>query len=60
MRKNARDQIWDVLSRNKLRPEEAVWVTLVAIQDYTHNDKCVEECLTKLLRDRGYHVEQEM
>jgi RNAse (barnase) inhibitor barstar len=58
MRKTIPDAIWDVLNKNKLQPDEAIWVTLVAIKSYVHNDKRVEECLVKLLRGWGYHVEQ--
>jgi hypothetical protein len=58
MRKNVPDQIWDVLNKNKLQPEDAIWATLVGIKSYVHNDKRVEECLADLLRHWGYHVEQ--
>jgi hypothetical protein len=58
MAKTVCDAIWDVLNKNKLQPEQAIWVTFVAIQDYVRNDKRVEECFADLLRQRGYHIEQ--
>jgi hypothetical protein len=50
MRKTVSEQIWDVLNRNKLQPEEAVVATFIAIREYIDDDECFEKCLLQLMQ----------